>query len=294
MGDNTGAWIGAASNILGQVYNTASTSSMNRKTRQFTEDMWNRQNDLNLANWNRQNEYDSPKAQMQRFKDAGLNPNLVYGQSTTEAAPIKTSDTPNWSPHAPQIDPKSVGDSINTMYETKVKAATIDNLHEQNKNIVQDTNLKSAQEVATLKQAGYTDQEIQSLQQEIAFRKELNPISLQSAQAGVNKTQADTSYTIQAMHNASADLINRLKDSSIGRQKTAQEISEIAQRIINLKLEGKEHEFEVELNKMGLTKHDNSIMRLAFINGNEVLKPTGQFIPDGNPVGSALKYRKKH
>lgn len=33
-----------------------------------------------IAFWNMQNEYNSPANQMQRLKDAGLNPNLIYGQ----------------------------------------------------------------------------------------------------------------------------------------------------------------------------------------------------------------------
>lgn len=33
--------------------------------------------------WNLQNEYNSPAAQMQRFQDAGLNPNLMYGQGSS-------------------------------------------------------------------------------------------------------------------------------------------------------------------------------------------------------------------
>lgn len=32
--------------------------------------------------WNLNNEYNSPAAQMQRYSDAGLNPNLVYGQGS--------------------------------------------------------------------------------------------------------------------------------------------------------------------------------------------------------------------
>lgn len=36
----------------------------------------------NLEQWNRQNAYNTPLAQMQRFKDAGLNPNLIYGQGS--------------------------------------------------------------------------------------------------------------------------------------------------------------------------------------------------------------------
>lgn len=38
------------------------------------------QNDMNIQNWHMQNEYNSPSAQMDRLKAAGLNPNLMYGQ----------------------------------------------------------------------------------------------------------------------------------------------------------------------------------------------------------------------
>jgi hypothetical protein len=35
-----------------------------------------------VASWNMQNAYNSPEAQMNRFKAAGLNPHLIYGQGT--------------------------------------------------------------------------------------------------------------------------------------------------------------------------------------------------------------------
>lgn len=37
----------------------------------------------NRAMWDLMNEYNTPAAQMQRFKDAGLNPNLVYSQASS-------------------------------------------------------------------------------------------------------------------------------------------------------------------------------------------------------------------
>lgn len=37
------------------------------------------QNKLAIQNWKMQNEYNSPKNQMARFAEAGLNPNLIYG-----------------------------------------------------------------------------------------------------------------------------------------------------------------------------------------------------------------------
>jgi hypothetical protein len=62
------------------LFNTGSqlyTNSQNRKNA--------------LADWNRQNAYNNPKQQMQRYKEAGLNPNLIYNQQNT-AQPVRSTD----------------------------------------------------------------------------------------------------------------------------------------------------------------------------------------------------------
>ena len=48
----------------------------NELQRELAEYQWSK----NLEMWNLQNQYNSPLAQMQRFKAAGLNPNLIYSQ----------------------------------------------------------------------------------------------------------------------------------------------------------------------------------------------------------------------
>lgn len=42
-------------------------------------------NRQNQKNWEKQNEYNSPSAQMQRYRQAGLNPNLIYGSGQSSA-----------------------------------------------------------------------------------------------------------------------------------------------------------------------------------------------------------------
>lgn len=49
-----------------------------------------KQTEYNIGLWNMQNAYNTPKAQMERFKEAGLNPNLIYGQTNT-ASPISSA-----------------------------------------------------------------------------------------------------------------------------------------------------------------------------------------------------------
>ncbi|MDV3547376.1 hypothetical protein CMU66_02490 [Elizabethkingia anophelis] len=67
-------------NVLGSVFSNNSSKKVARENRAFALDMWNKNN-----------EYNTPLAQMQRLKEAGLNPNLMYGQGTTgnSSAPAK-------------------------------------------------------------------------------------------------------------------------------------------------------------------------------------------------------------
>lgn len=78
------------------------------------------QNDLNRSNaewaFNKelelrkyQMDYDSPQARMQRYKDAGLNPNLIYGNDSAAG-----SFTPPSAPQVPAVDLGRV-DASNTM-----------------------------------------------------------------------------------------------------------------------------------------------------------------------------------
>ena len=69
------SWLSAIPIVGGLIegaINNSSNKKIARENRQFALDMWNRNN-----------EYNTPLAQMQRLKEAGLNPNLMYGQGTT-------------------------------------------------------------------------------------------------------------------------------------------------------------------------------------------------------------------
>lgn len=48
----------------------------------FNKKLAAQQNQYNIDMWKMQADYNSPQAQMQRFQEAGLNPNLIYGQGS--------------------------------------------------------------------------------------------------------------------------------------------------------------------------------------------------------------------
>lgn len=85
------------------------------------------QNEFNIDMLNRQLEWNAPKNQMQRFADAGLNPNLIYGQASSgnwstnvQSAPLHAADY--------QTAPAMLGQQL---LESLVKAQQVDLIHSQ-------------------------------------------------------------------------------------------------------------------------------------------------------------------
>ena len=96
----------------------------------------NKANEQNIQNewdmWNATNEYNTPQAQMERYKEAGLNPNLIYGQSnTTNAISIPSMQTPNLQ--APKYDYSGVEKAINMLKDIPFVKEQYDMIREEAK-----------------------------------------------------------------------------------------------------------------------------------------------------------------
>mgnify|MGYP003103925298 CR=1 FL=1 len=75
----------------------AAQKEENEKTRQYNLMLARQQNQWNIEQWQRENDYNSPSAQMARFREAGLNPDLMYGNGTagnSMGSPALTSGAP--------------------------------------------------------------------------------------------------------------------------------------------------------------------------------------------------------
>lgn len=84
-----------ANNLSGTLLGYASQKSTNKANLKLAEYQYSKA----LEMWNRQNEYNLPKNQMQRLTDAGLNPNLVYGNGTVQG--LTSAPAPQY--HAPTL-----------------------------------------------------------------------------------------------------------------------------------------------------------------------------------------------
>lgn len=246
--------LGALSGLFSTGLSALSTGQQNRRSMRFAEKMYGRQYNDALAFWNMQNQYNAPEAQMQRFKDAGLNPNLIYGRGDAgQAAQVQ-------SPGVIQPQFKSAdfsGLNLAGQYiDMEVKQAQLDNLKKDADVKIQEALLREAQVLAA--KAGTARTEF-----DLAFDKEYKTILGDARKENLRNLIARTDTMInederrQAMHSknlmlaAENILMTRAKRSLIPAEK-----SRIYEQIKNLKYDKQIKKLDIGLKKLGIQPSD--------------------------------------
>lgn len=189
--------ITAGAALLGQGVNAYSQGRVNKKTREWNEKMYGIQRQDALADWQMQNAYNSPAAQMERLRAAGLNPNLVYGHGAdAQGGVVRSTDVKGWNPQAPQFDLGSVSGQY---FNTQMQQAQIDLLEQQMTLREQELRNKIAQEYKTYadtllaqEKRDETTGKVQLQGVKLQYAPRVAEMSLQGMKAAIEKTQQDT------------------------------------------------------------------------------------------------------
>lgn len=88
------AGISAAGGLLGGIATGIYNASQARANRNFQREMYQRQYEDSIKFWQMQNQYSLPSAQVQRLKDANLNP-LLYYSGGQIGQPVTPPDVPS-------------------------------------------------------------------------------------------------------------------------------------------------------------------------------------------------------
>lgn len=251
--------IAAGASLAGSAINAGSQSATNQSQLSYSREMYDKQRADALADWNRQNEYNSPAAQMMRFKEAGLNPNLIYGQQT-QSPVVRSSSVEGYSPRAPQVDLGNAAamglQGLSTYQDTQLKNVQTNLVKEQIKNASTDNMLKQldwaeknirlpyAQTMAEQNAQAIKIQNDQRLQ-DLQFGKEMNPIRLEQGQYQLNNLIRDLDVKAQAMNLSEA------------QQKNYTQLTR------NLTQQNTLNDLEIQLRKAGVNSGDNVLLRLA-------------------------------
>lgn len=286
MGKNTGALIAGGipvvGSILENIFNTASTNRQNRLNRQFSEYMYDKQRADALTDRDFQNNYNSPAAQMKRFEEAGLNRNLIYGQ-TNEGATVRSSTFSQPQQNAPQVDFSGVGKGLMAYFDATLKQAQTNNVDALTKVAVQTAALTAANTIkaqaettkikadtmATGAGFGRTIAETLRIMQDTRQSAESFPTTLEKNKQELAKLKADTQYTLNQDQRAAAKNAVDLKEGmariarmAIENAKTQDERNKIQQEINNLFKDGRVKELDLKLKEMGIQPGDNMWFRM--------------------------------
>lgn len=208
-----------------------------------------------LEMWNRMNEYNSPASQMQRYSNAGLNPNLIYGQGSSGNA----SSSPRYS-QSPAVSPTlsygynpamQISSALGQFQDFQLRRAQIDNVEAQ----TAATRAKTITEglVQGLKGIG-----IDAAETKLSQSKELFPYQL-SVKKGESQRQEALllqgwkklslmSHQEQLMALQQSYLTNRVDQQSVEMEKK--------------QAEALYAQYRNEWTKMGVTSGDNVLLRI--------------------------------
>ncbi|QCS36962.1 DNA pilot protein [Tortoise microvirus 35] len=268
------ALIGAGASVVNSGFNLFGQSSANKTNR----DLASQQNDYNLAlqerafdynsyqsdleyyrnleMWNRQNEYNSPAAQIARYKRAGLNPNLIYGTGTASAG--NASSSPQYTAARFQA-PRAERATVSPLRSTFDPYQALQ--------IGQALALQKAQRDQISAQAEYTRQETKN--------NALNGLIKAEELAGRKLTNREKDAlfepTIMQAHienrrsSNQADLFNSQNKAlqyDINKLKPLQ-ANQLERAIQHLRITNDIDQFRLKLLKLGISDRDNAITRFA-------------------------------
>lgn len=187
--------IAGVGSLLGSGINAIAQNRANRqnlKLAQYQNAWQSAENDKafknNVLMWNLQNAYNSPTAQMSRLRQAGLNPNLVYGSGVTG----------NSAGSAPQYEPIKVqratmepyrgwnlglSDAVSTYMAARQNKAQIENMEAQNKLIKEQARTEGIRQgniAMSTARSGF----------DLNLARELRNVSIDRAIAEKNLTEA--------------------------------------------------------------------------------------------------------
>lgn len=268
----------------------------NVKGRKFSREMYGRQRQDALSDWAMQNEYNSPRAQMQRFQEAGLNPNLIYGQQT-DSPSVRSSSASGANSQAPEISNRDVTGSLMAGYDMRQRSAQTDLLAKQLSLVDEDIKLRQVQQVATIAGTGKTTAEIERIMFDLGLSRELRGTTIEGKEAEVGKLRAETNkITLEA---AQLLITNPLKAQELvldilqkrkNIAKTGAEINEINAKIALAKQELTIKSVDEELAGRNINPRDPGLLRWAQQKIRRLIDPGGEALPG---VGQGLKKWKK-
>jgi len=235
--------------VVGQVYNAVSQSNNNSKQIEWARESMNTQRQWALEDY----EKTSPTNQMARYKAAGLNPNLVYGNPQA-SQPVRASPAPIPNTQAPQVNTGAITGAIMEIFNLQKMQAETDKIKAQ----VDLVKAQTYTQDATFQKLDYANDIFRdtwgsqmSYQQEHAKNEAKKGLKLD---ADISFTNDQNLRNAAMTENTLAMAAEKVLTMRMEREKTFIGKQLIQEQINNIKKDETIKDYEIKLNKEGITK----------------------------------------
>lgn len=235
------ALIPVIASVVSGIASSVAAGRQNKKTNQANLELAKYQAQANEKFIDKQNLYNSPAMQMSRYDQAGLNPNLIYGQGSSgnQASPARYE--------APHVDYRhnvmQIPDILGPFQDFEMKRAQIDNVKAQTESTKTEIGNKLLDRLLTQVNTSRKGFDLEQA-------KVLAPYN-----ADIKHGQAQSSYTKLLQEFAKLDgmkLNNQLREEALKRAPMQTEI--VQQQMLF-------SQFRNQWMKMGVTSADHYIIR---------------------------------
>lgn len=256
--------ISGAASALGSVFGSIFGHKSTKDTNQANMELAKYKYEKDLEMWNRQNEYNTPSAQMQRYAQAGLNPNLVYDQGNNgNASSAPSFDVPEMKAYTDYGDlgfGRAAGNILQSYQlanqekqiqsQKEVNDATIIEKNANALKIQQERLLTMEKAYGERKRNGFIDEQletqirearkrIENLQSEIDTRSKQREVM--DSQIGLNEsTKAVNEQKVENLKQDIAESLSRIGVNSARINEIAQHID--LMQVLGDKLSAEERE----------------------------------------------------
>ena len=181
-----GAAISAIGNFFGNKSNQKASDRLFEKQAQFSREERIAQQQWIEEMYARNNAYNTPAAQMERYKAAGLNPDLIYSQGDSGNASFPEAPSQASTPTASVIPKNTYGDTAATVAQTGLMTAQAKALESQAKKIDTEESLLTAD---YLLRKARTESDIELQNSTIYVNHELGQLNHAEAEVASKKLQ---------------------------------------------------------------------------------------------------------
>lgn len=286
------AGIAAGIQLAGAGINALATSKLNKATMEWNERMYGRQRQDAESDWLRQLEYNDPKNQMIRLRNAGLNPALVYGDgaTTTATSPIRGASSGSWSPQTPDLSGigRAGSDAVQAYMSARMFDEQLKTMEIQRQNMTLESLLKGvAIAGGELKNAkAGVDLDLKRDTYDAMVKKANEQVRAMEVGTDIKELEEVRKQVMFAPTFEKAL-------ESLAKSRTDNKIA--LQQLENLKRSGRLQETELKLRKLGLSFNDGVVLRVLaqFAKGDSLPEVIGNLWESFKGFGKTLGGRAK-